>query len=111
MGKQLLIANVSCGGEAGFFIMGNGEAYSFGMGMQGELGNGQIGYKSKQLKRIAAASNIKFKQISASASHCLAVTDTLECYSWGSGKFGKLGLSTSIDPLVDRHAPEHVNFF
>lgn len=79
------------------------------MGTSGEIGHGEIAYKCKQLTK--AETSQRFKMVAASGSHCAAITEDFECYTWGSGSSGKLGHSLADRVLADRLIPKHVEYF
>lgn len=44
-------------------------------------------------------SGIKIRSITSGRSHSLLIDDDLDCYTWGSGAFGKLGHQDMVDML------------
>lgn len=70
--------------------MMDGNVYSFGDGTQGQIGNGQIQYKQRELLKVEVPEDMK--HVSAGYWHTMGVTEKGNLYVWGSGTFGKLGL-------------------
>ncbi|CDW71707.1 regulator of chromosome condensation [Stylonychia lemnae] len=75
-------------------------------GTQGQIGNGNTVYKVKSLEKVIGFDN-KIKFITSGRSHSIAIDEMNECYSWGCGKYGKLGHQDQVDQLK----PKRINHF
>eukprot|EP00347_Sterkiella_histriomuscorum_P022145 403331523 len=100
--NDLLVRQVACGRRTGYLLFGNGDLYSFGEGTQGQIGNGNSEYKVKKLEKVIGF-DCKVKQITSGRSHTLAIDEYNECYTWGCGKYGKLGHQDQVDQLKPKH--------
>lgn len=67
-----------------------GEAYCWGSGSWGELGNGGIADQATPVA-VTQPAGATFTAISAYGNHTCAVTATGAAYCWGSGADGQLG--------------------
>lgn len=79
----------------------NGKAtkiYTFGIGNKGELGQGELLFRSSkaQLIKDFPPAGREVVDLAASVSHVLAVLDNGDVYGWGSGRKGQLGLPEGI---------------
>eukprot|EP01114_Cavostelium_apophysatum_P015328 TRINITY_DN4148_c0_g2_i2.p1 TRINITY_DN4148_c0_g2~~TRINITY_DN4148_c0_g2_i2.p1 ORF type:complete len:779 (+),score=239.68 TRINITY_DN4148_c0_g2_i2:397-2733(+) len=86
------IKNVSCGQQHMACINQNGDVFTFGLGVFGQLGHGEL---SDELlpRRIEELSKrgIKVKQIECGSFHTVALSNSGELYSWGHGEYGQHG--------------------
>ena len=95
-----------------------GVAYSFGWGDVGQLGHGAgfhpagaDAYRVPVPTPIAALEGVDVVHVSASRTHCVAVSRDGRVYTWGSGLYGQLGhgdLKTRFAPKMVE-ALRHVN--
>ena len=74
----------------------NGRAtkvYSFGTGHKGELGVGELLFRSSnaQLIKDFPPPDLEVVDLAASVSHTVAVLSNGDAYGWGSGRKGQLG--------------------
>ena len=93
-------------------------AYSFGWGDVGQLGHGggfhpagADAYRVPVPTPIAALEGVDVVHVSASRTHCVAVSRDGRVYTWGSGLYGQLGhgdLKTRFAPKMVE-ALRHVN--
>lgn len=84
--------------EASFIVQedDNGNAtkvYSFGIGNKGELGQGELLFRSAkaQLIKDFPPSGLEVTDLAASVSHVVVVLSNGDVYGWGSGRKGQLG--------------------
>ncbi len=80
-----------------YFIVGNGELYSYGSNFYGELGLGGtvVGTWNHEPYRVGTASN--WKAISAGFRHAIALNKNGELYGTGDNYHGVLGLGDNDD--------------
>ncbi|KAK7729392.1 alpha tubulin suppressor [Cytospora paraplurivora] len=73
---------------------------SFGVGLKGELGQGQFIVRTSSVSRIKdfPPPGTEVVGLSACMSHVVAVLSNGEVYGWGNGRKGQLG--TAIDGVV-----------
>jgi protein ATS1 len=69
------------------------KVYSFGIGNKGELGQGELLFRSAkaQLIKDFPAEGLVVVDLAASVSHVIAVLSNGDVYGWGSGRKGQLG--------------------
>jgi len=83
--------SVACGDATSFAMAETGEVYAFGNGTMGQMGSGDlVSYNKPTI--ISALFGCPVKSIACGKNHCLALTFGGNVYSWGSNKFGQLGI-------------------
>lgn len=99
------VLDVKCGKLHTLALERNGKVWSWGAGMNGQLGHGldeNVSTKpvffqtraknSPQPKIINFLSGIQISHIASGADHCLALSrDTNALFTWGLNRFGQLG--------------------
>lgn len=75
----------------------DGRVFSWGHGRSGKLGHGNEDIKMHPCV-VEGLLRVVVRAIAASESHSLAVTVEGDLYSWGSDRFGQLGLGTVGGP-------------
>jgi alpha-tubulin suppressor-like RCC1 family protein len=83
------IKQVSVGGNHTLVLTKDGQVYSFGDNLSGQLGLGHT-YSTIDPTLISGLNNIV--QISAGGNHSLLLTEDGQVYCFGHGRFGRLGL-------------------
>ena len=89
VGKK--VSQIACGSRHTAIITRGGAIYTWGDKENGVAGHGDVEghqYKPKLLERLATKRII---QLSACGFHTGCLTDQGEVYTWGEGKFGRLG--------------------
>lgn len=87
-------------------LTGNGQAYCWGAGYDGQLGNG-LGQTSVTPTLVSGGH--KFRAISAGWYHVCAIDLSGEAYCWGAGFSGQLGNGGYVDtPIPTRVQGDHV---
>ncbi|MDG0792381.1 X2-like carbohydrate binding domain-containing protein [Cohnella ginsengisoli] len=98
------IAAISAGTDFSLLLTEDGDFYSFGLGVNGQLGLGASGEEEIRYTptRITAldAENKRIRQIEAGGSHALLLTVDGEAYAFGLNGFGQLGLGDTLDRSV-----------
>lgn len=74
-----------------------GEAYCWGSGEKGQLGNGSTG---DQWVPTPVSGGLRFATVRAGGEHTCGVTTAGEVYCWGDGSEGQLGNGTTDTKLV-----------
>ncbi len=82
---------VAAGKQHSLVLLENGDVYSFGYNVSGQLGHGNTDRNSTPTK-IEALSGEEVIAISAGAAHSLVLTADGEVYSFGANGSGRLGL-------------------
>jgi protein ATS1 len=74
------------------------KVYSFGIGNKGELGQGELLFRSAKAQLIKDFPPIgsEIVDLAASVSHVIAVLDNGDVYGWGNGRKGQLGKPGAI---------------
>ena len=99
--------SISCGSYHTMAIMGQGDVFSWGQGLHGQLGIG--GYVAAQTspRRIEALQWKGVIQLVGGKRHSAALTESGDVYTWGDGKLYQLGLGDDYQPKV---TPRRVDF-
>lgn len=87
----LSVQQIACGSRHTAVITSTGALYTWGDKENGVAGHGDTEghqYTPKLLERLA---NKRVTQLSACGFHTGCLTDQGEVYTWGEGKFGRLG--------------------
>lgn len=100
----LTVAQIACGSRHTAIVTSTGALYTWGDKENGVAGHGDTEghqYLPRLVERMAGK---RVVQISACGFHTGCLTDTQELYTWGEGKFGRLGHNTERNC----HAPRLV---
>jgi len=81
----------------------NGNCYSGGPNQYGQLGRGEnnISVRDYTPKQIPIPFNHKITQISSGYFHCLALSTSGSCFSWGKNEYGELGIP-NLGKMINR---------
>ncbi|XP_063677273.1 E3 ubiquitin-protein ligase HERC2-like isoform X2 [Bolinopsis microptera] len=93
-------------------ITTQGELYSWGFGDGGVLGNRDNSY-CKTPTRVNTLGNSKVVDIACGSLHSACITEDGALYTWGKGKYGRLGHGNNDDKMVPTKVTkevEHVEF-
>lgn len=94
--SHVKIKEISCNKTCALFLTTNGQMYSMGKGLHGELGQGEFVVYSSSPSRIEGFNNIK--QIACGYNHSLCLTTDNTLYVWGIGNYN--GLKCSSDKFT-----------
>lgn len=74
------------------------QVYSFGTGIKGELGQGELLFRSAKAQMIKdfPPPGLGVADLAASVSHVVAVLSNGDVYGWGNGRKGQLGQPEGI---------------
>lgn len=89
--------DVTTGGDHSCAVTDQGEAYCWGRGADGELGNGTV---ANSLTPARVQSGVTFKAVSAGEAHTCALDKAGRAYCWGWNAFYELGITTAVDTRV-----------
>ncbi|KYQ50218.1 E3 ubiquitin-protein ligase HERC2 [Trachymyrmex zeteki] len=104
--KRVKFVDLSCGFDHTILLAENGDVYSMGMGIRGQLGHNEL-ENCDNPKLIEALAGLKVVQISAGGWHSAVITDQGDLYTWGWNSNGELGIENkdkkvyAIPSLVD----------
>jgi alpha-tubulin suppressor-like RCC1 family protein len=87
---------VSIGGNTACGVGEAGDAFCWGEGSRGQLGNGQSGSGTYALEPVAVAGGHTFRVVTAGATHVCALTISDVAYCWGNNFRGYLGTSANL---------------
>ncbi|XP_058116339.1 uncharacterized protein LOC131288341 [Anopheles ziemanni] len=110
MPKHVRIRKVVAGFEHCLLLTTNGDVYSWGGGLRGQLGNGEIVAPQDTPQLVEPLAGVKIVDIAADGWHSAAVSSFGDLYTWGWNNQGQLGL---LDPKHDGHVvtqPQLVTF-
>lgn len=97
-GSPIIIVSVAAGSRHSLALSSDGHVYSWGWGVQGQLGHGQN--KTLMAPRMVEfpcpSDNTIVKVIAAGGMHSACVTTSGECYTWGASQYGQLGLGDEV---------------
>lgn len=85
------VRKIVSGAEHLLLLTSNGDVFSFGCGLRGALGHGDVG-SCESPKQLDALAGLKIVDISAGLFHSVAVSSFGDVYSWGWNTSGQLGL-------------------
>uniref|UniRef100_A0A182PP79 Uncharacterized protein n=1 Tax=Anopheles epiroticus TaxID=199890 RepID=A0A182PP79_9DIPT len=90
--KHVRIKKVVAGFEHCLMLTTNGDVYSWGGGLRGQLGNGEIVATNDLPCIVQGLAGVKVTDIAADGWHSAAVTVFGDLYTWGWNNQGQLGL-------------------
>ncbi|XP_060648510.1 RCC1 domain-containing protein 1 isoform X1 [Drosophila nasuta] len=85
------VQQLECGQEHALLLNGNGDVYSWGNGLRGQLGQVTLGVEETP-QLIEALAGIKITQIAAGGWHSAAISAFGDLYTWGLNSNGQLGM-------------------
>ena len=95
------VVAVSAGGDHSLALTADGAVRSWGWGRSGQLGHGD---QQRQLlpKKVEAFAGQRVVAVSAGSVHSLARTADGAVWSWGFGRFGRLGHGKEQNQLLPK---------
>jgi alpha-tubulin suppressor-like RCC1 family protein len=94
--KHQKVRKLCSGLEHTMALTTNGEVYSFGCGLRGQLGHGDVSSQDTP-KLIEAINGIKIVDIACGAFHSCAVSSFGDLYTFGWNSCGQLGMKKAGD--------------
>lgn len=101
--QHVFITKVACnsGGKHCLALSADGDVYSWGEGEDGKLGHGnRVSYDRPKL--VTALSGMEVVAIACGGAHSACLTARGRIYTWGKGRYGRLGHGDSEDQLVPK---------
>ncbi|XP_076284957.1 E3 ubiquitin-protein ligase HERC2 isoform X1 [Lasioglossum baleicum] len=92
---------VNSGGKHCLALSSEGHVYSWGEGDDGKLGHGNR-MSHDRPKLIEELLGIEIVDIACGGNHSAAITSTGLLYTWGKGRYGRLGHGDSEDQLTPK---------
>ncbi|XP_049844846.1 E3 ubiquitin-protein ligase HERC2 [Schistocerca gregaria] len=89
---------VNSGGKHCLALSAEGEVYSWGEGDDGKLGHGNRSSCDRP-RVVEALRGKEIVDIACGGAHSAAITSRREVYTWGKGRYGRLGHGDSEDQL------------
>ncbi|XP_072935158.1 probable E3 ubiquitin-protein ligase HERC2 [Epargyreus clarus] len=101
--QHVYITKVACnsGGKHCLALSSEGDVYSWGEGEDGKLGHGNR-LSCDRPKLISALSGLEVVVIACGGAHSACLTARGRIYTWGKGRYGRLGHGDSEDQLVPK---------
>jgi alpha-tubulin suppressor-like RCC1 family protein len=88
---------IAVGAGHGMILTYNGTLYGAGVNTYSNLGNGLYASSSSALASMGYLANKFFIDVECGDSHCLALSNRGEIYSWGYNSRGQLGDGTTVN--------------
>lgn len=88
--RELHFVRVACGAAHTLALTGSGEVYSFGQGIFGALGSGNMDNNNTPIG-IEELWGLGIIQIACGENHSAALSVDGQVFTWGRGKYGQLG--------------------
>ncbi|XP_036295379.1 X-linked retinitis pigmentosa GTPase regulator isoform X5 [Pipistrellus kuhlii] len=85
------VIQVACGGGH-TVVLTEKAVYTFGLGQFGQLGLGTFVFETAEPKIIKSVKDHKITSIACGENHTALITDIGRMYTFGDGRYGKLGL-------------------
>ncbi|EDV42565.1 uncharacterized protein Dana_GF18053 [Drosophila ananassae] len=90
-GRQFRVKQLECGHEHAVLLSRNGDVYTWGNGLRGQLGQSVL--KTEETPHLLEAlAGIKITRIAAGGWHSAAISAFGDLYTWGLNCSGQLGI-------------------
>lgn len=93
--KHQKIKKIVAGAEHCLLLSLNGDVFSFGCGLRGVLGHGDVN-SCENPKQIEHLAGLKIIDIAAGSYHSIAVSSFNDVYVWGWNTNGQLGIEKTV---------------
>lgn len=91
------VLQVAAGGFFSAVLTDSGRVYTWGDGRMGQLGNLARKHNMLATPHLVDRLTTPVRQVSLGQAHAACVDARGDLHSWGSGKYGQLGLATRLD--------------
>ncbi|CAB5135926.1 unnamed protein product [Rhizophagus irregularis] len=102
--------NVVCGENHSLALTRDGEVFSWGSGRFGQLGHGEFTNSLEKPTSIEFFQGLRVKEIACGGFHSAVITDSGDLYTFGWNHFGRLGISSGKDSMVNCAEPSLIEF-
>lgn len=101
--NEIKLIDICCGSDHTLGLNSSGEVYAWGSNSFGQIGNG---CNSDQLlpKKVYGLEDEKAISICCGGNHSMVLTDKGRVFSWGSNKYGQLGIGKN-SVIFNRSVP------
>jgi hypothetical protein len=90
----------------------DGHVFSWGMGADGQMGDGLKTLANQTPVLVQALAGHKIRSVACGGGHTAALTEAGELYMWGRGRDGQLGLADHLESVAAyRSSPRLLDFF
>ncbi|XP_027983529.2 X-linked retinitis pigmentosa GTPase regulator isoform X1 [Eptesicus fuscus] len=105
------VIQVACGGGH-TVVLTEKAVYTFGLGQFGQLGLGTFVFETMEPKIIKSVKDHKITSIACGENHTALITDIGRMYTFGDGRYGKLGLGMEnfTNQFVPNLCPNFLRF-
>eukprot|EP00831_Metopus_contortus_P085511 TRINITY_DN995_c0_g1_i6.p1 TRINITY_DN995_c0_g1~~TRINITY_DN995_c0_g1_i6.p1 ORF type:complete len:171 (-),score=44.80 TRINITY_DN995_c0_g1_i6:34-501(-) len=108
--KDLKVVDIACGEEHAALMTSSGEVFTWGYGLDGQLGHSAKANLSapKKIEKF----NEKASKICCGGGHTAILTTNNELYLFGRGRDGQLGKGDMLESVASSHlVPTKVEYF
>lgn len=91
------VVQIAAGGYHSVALMESGAVYAWGLGSDGQIGNGSNNEHNMPQDITAQFGSEVVKQVAASWYHSLALTESGKVFAWGLNKSGQLGTGNNMN--------------
>lgn len=108
--KHQRIKKIVSGAEHCVLMTSNGDVFSFGCGLRGALGHGDVNTQEVP-KLVEALAGLKIVDIATGSFHSVAVSSFGDVYCWGWNTNGQLGLLKVAQHTFENASESHQQVF
>ena len=101
-GLEEQLAQVAFGSKHVAALTHDGQLYTLGSGVCGQLGHGNT-MDGDTPRMVSVLDGRAIAQVACGKSHSLALTSEGDVYSWGAGESGQLGLGKMVPSFTPRY--------
>jgi alpha-tubulin suppressor-like RCC1 family protein len=97
------LTDINAGGQTTCALSASGEAFCWGMGWSGAMGNGtsaEVNASPVAVDASGVLSGVTLTQISLGGLSVCGVSDVGRVYCWGGNSLGQLGIGNRTDQLL-----------
>ena len=96
------VSQIACGSRHTAVLLASGEVHTWGDKENGVVGHGDVEGHQYLPQALDALRGRPVRQVAACGFHTAALTEAGEIFTWGEGKFGRLGHGSERNELVPR---------
>ncbi|KAI1710584.1 RCC1-like G exchanging factor-like protein [Ditylenchus destructor] len=103
--RENQVRQVHCCLDTSFILLRSGAIYAFGLGTDGQLGNGNLNFQWEPRLVEGDLKGVKISKITGNTDTLMAVSTEGDLFMWGQNEYGQLSM-ISDEPQV--YFPRHV---